>query len=86
MTLSHNPVTMYMQDAQVCRKRKLRRTSSHCLLSDLSILILPLDHTVASLQGKFELMLVKRSMLLHLNLDVRPFGRSTDPNGAFVHA
>jgi hypothetical protein len=78
---------MYMQDAleMVCRKRKLQANEYALLLADMSILI-PLDRTVASLQGKSELMLVKRSMLPHLNLDVRPFGRSTDPNGACVYA
>ena len=76
---------MYMQEAleMVCRRRKLQANEYALLLSDMSILI-PLDRTVASLQGKSELMLVKRSMLPHLNLDVRPFGRSTDPNGACV--
>ena len=83
---SHSSATMYMQEAleMVCRRRKLQANEYALLLSDMSILI-PLDRTVASLQGKSELMLVKRSMLPHLNLDVRPFGRSTDPNGACVH-
>ena len=74
---------MYMQEAleMVCRRRKLQANEYALLLSDMSILI-PLDRTVASLQGKSDLMLVKRTMLPHLNLDVRPFGRSTDPNGA----
>jgi target of rapamycin complex 2 subunit MAPKAP1 len=73
---------MYMQDAleMVCRRRRLQAKEYVLLLSDMSILI-PLDRTVASLQGKHDLMLVKRSMLPHLNVDVRPFGRSTDPNG-----
>lgn len=76
---------MYMQEAleMVCRKRKLQANEYALLLSDMSILI-PLDRTVASLQGNSELMLVKRSYLPHLSLDVRPFGRSTDPNGAFL--
>jgi target of rapamycin complex 2 subunit MAPKAP1 len=75
---------MYMQDAleMVCRKRRLQVKEYALLLADMSILI-PLDRTVASLQGKSDLMLVKRSMLHNLNVDVRPFGRSTDPNGAF---
>ncbi len=47
----------------------------------MSILI-PLDRTVASLQGESDLRLVKRSMLPHMNVDVKPIGRSTDPNGA----
>ena len=75
---------MYMQEAleMVCRRRRLQAKEYALLLSDMSIII-PLDRTVASLQGKSELMLVKRTMLPHLNVDVRPIGRSTDPNGTF---
>lgn len=64
----------------VCRKRRLQPKEYALLLSELSILI-PLDRTVASLQGESDLRLVKRSMLPHMNVDVRPIGRSTDPNG-----
>ena len=73
---------MYMQEAleTVCRKRRLQPKEYALLLSDMSILI-PLDRTVASLQGESDLRLVKRSMLPHMNVDVRPIGRSTDPNG-----
>jgi hypothetical protein len=72
-----------MQEAleTVCRKRRLQPKEYALLLSDMSILI-PLDRTVASLQGESDLRLVKRSMLPHMNVDVRPIGRSTDPNGA----
>ena len=75
--------TMYMQEAleMVCRRRRLQAKEYALLLSELSILI-PLDRTVASLQGESDLRLVKRSMLPHMNVDVRPIGRSTDPNGA----
>lgn len=74
---------MYMQEAleTVCRKRRLQPKEYALLLSDMSILI-PLDRTVASLQGESDLRLVKRSMLPHMNVDARPIGRSTDPNGA----
>lgn len=74
---------MYMQEAleMVCRRRRLQPKEYALLLSDMSILI-PLDRTVASLQGESDLRLVKRSMLPHMNVDVRPIGRSTDPNGA----
>ena len=74
---------MYMQEALeiVCRKRRLQEKEYALLLSDMSILI-PLDRTVASLQGESDLRLVKRSMLPHMNVDVKPIGRSTDPNGA----
>jgi hypothetical protein len=65
----------------VCRRRRLQAKEYALLLSDMSILI-PLDRTVASLQGKSDLRLVKRTMLPHMGVDVRPIGRSTDPNGA----
>ncbi|THH19606.1 hypothetical protein EW146_g1597 [Bondarzewia mesenterica] len=77
--------TMYMQEALelVCRKRKLQNPKEYALLlGDMSILI-PLDRTVASLQGKSELMLVKRSMLPQLGADVgRQTGKTTDPNAS----
>ncbi|KAH9991561.1 stress-activated map kinase interacting protein 1-domain-containing protein [Russula vinacea] len=75
--------TMYMQEAleMVCRRRRLQANEYALLLSDMSILI-PLDRTVASLQGESDLRLVKRSMLPHMNVDVRPIGRSTDPNAS----
>ena len=75
---------MYMQEALelVCRKRKLQNPKDYALLlADMSILI-PLDRTVASLQGKRELLLVKRSMLPQMGVDVvKGIGRTTDPNG-----
>ncbi|ETW75996.1 hypothetical protein HETIRDRAFT_461100 [Heterobasidion irregulare TC 32-1] len=77
--------TMYMQEAleMVCRKRKLQNAKEYALLlGDMSILI-PLDRTVASLQGKSDLMLVKRSMLPRLGVDVgRMTGKTTDPNAS----
>lgn len=73
-----------MQEALelVCRKRKLANPKDYALLlADMSILI-PLDRTVASLQGKRELLLVKRSMLPQIGGDkYKDAGRSTDPNG-----
>jgi hypothetical protein len=77
---------MYMQEAleMVCRRRKLANPKDYALLlADRSILI-PLDRTVASLQGKRELLLVKRSALPMLGGNiVKGVGRTTDPNGAF---
>jgi hypothetical protein len=83
---------MYMQEALelVCRKRKLMNPKDYALLlSDMSILI-PLDRTVASLQGKREMVLVKSSMLPQIGGDlVKGTGRTTDPNGGrifcFIH-
>jgi hypothetical protein len=77
---------MYMQEALelVCKKRKLQNPKDYALLlTDMSILI-PLDRTVASLQGKRELLLVKRSMLPQMGADVmKGPGKTTDPNGMF---
>jgi hypothetical protein len=83
LKFENSSATMYMQEAleMVCRRRRLQANEYALLLSDMSILI-PLDRTVASLQGESDLRLVKRSMLPHMNVDVRPIGRSTDPNGA----
>jgi hypothetical protein len=73
---------MYMQEALelVCRRRKIPNPNDYALLlADKSILI-PLDRTVASLQGNRELLLVKRTMLPGDVL--KGAVKSTDPNGA----
>jgi hypothetical protein len=72
-----------MQEALelVCRRRKISNPNDYALLlADKSILI-PLDRTVASLQGNRELLIVKRSMLPGDIL--KGAVKSTDPNGAF---
>ena len=74
---------MYMQEAleAVCKKRKLDPSDYALLVRDMSVLIL-LDRTVASLEGKSDLVLVKRSMLPRYG--ITDTGRSmttTDPNG-----
>ncbi|KAG5352304.1 hypothetical protein C0989_002906 [Termitomyces sp. Mn162] len=74
---------MYMQEALelVCRKRKFANPNDFALVvADMNILI-PLDRTVASLQGKRELLLVKRSMLPQLGDVLKGTGKTTDPNG-----
>jgi hypothetical protein len=74
-----------MQEALelVCRKRKLPNPKDYALLlGDMSLLI-PLDRTVASLQGKRELVLIKRTMLPQLGIDVlKGTQKTTDPNGS----
>jgi len=79
---------MYMQEALelVCKKRKLQNPKDYALLlADMSILI-PLDRTVASLQGKRELLLVKRSMLPQMGADImKAPGKTTDPNGTLLN-
>ncbi|KAI5991140.1 hypothetical protein EDD15DRAFT_2449123 [Pisolithus albus] len=83
-SISDNSAGMHMQEALelVCRKRKLANPKDYALiLNDLNILIY-LDRTVASLGGKCELTLVKRSMLPQLGIEPESRGtRTTDPNG-----
>ncbi|KAG6885778.1 hypothetical protein C0993_009883 [Termitomyces sp. T159_Od127] len=79
---------MYMQEALelVCRKRKLANPNDYALVvADMNILI-PLDRTVASLQGKRELLLVKRSMLPQLGDVLKGTGKTTDPNAPMLLA
>jgi len=67
----------------VCRKRRIMNPKEWVLLlGDMSIVI-PLDRTVASLEGKKELVLYKRAWLgqLAYGLGRRP-GRSADPNAS----
>ena len=76
---------MYMQEAleAVCKKRKLNPNEYALLVRDMSILI-PLDRTVASLEGKSDLVLVKRSSLPRYGIvDTGRSMRTTDPNGKF---
>ena len=56
---------MYLQEVLelVCRKRNQIDSKDYILLLGDQSLPVPLDRTVASLQGKRELLLVKRSML-----------------------
>lgn len=73
-----------MQEALelVCRKRRQMDPKDYALLLGDQSLLIPLDRTVASLQGKRELLLVKRSMLPQYGEDiVRGIGKTTDPNG-----
>ncbi|KAJ3918263.1 stress-activated map kinase interacting protein 1-domain-containing protein [Lentinula edodes] len=75
---------MYMQEVLelVCRKRKIANSGDFALLlADLRLFI-PLDRTVASLQGTRELLLVKKSMLPQMGVDVMKAGRTTDPNAS----
>lgn len=78
---------MYMAEVldAVCLKRKLNNPKEYALVLDLKPvkLFVPLDRTVKSLQGKRDLMLIKKSMLQTYGVEMgkRITGRSTDPNG-----
>ncbi|KAH8813420.1 stress-activated map kinase interacting protein 1-domain-containing protein [Flagelloscypha sp. PMI_526] len=76
--------TMYMQEVleAVCRKQRTLDPKDYALVLKEANLIVPLDRTVASLEGRRELMLVKRSMLPTLGVEgVRtPSKGGGDPN------
>jgi len=75
---------MYMQEAleMVCRRRKLSNPKDWALVLRLpeTTIQVPLDRTVASLQGNRELFLLKRSTLNSLGLGGKEI-KTTDPNG-----
>ncbi|KAJ7606584.1 stress-activated map kinase interacting protein 1-domain-containing protein [Mycena polygramma] len=58
---------MYMQEVleRVCRKTKLDHPEAYALLLDTDNMriLIPLDRTVASLQGKRQLVLIRREMI-----------------------
>lgn len=66
----------------VCRKRRLDAKDYALVLNDNgSNILVPLDRTVASLQGKRELLLVKRNMLHSMGIEAEKKAiRTTDPN------
>jgi len=79
---------MYMQEALelACRKTKLANPKDYALIvNDLNMLAY-LDRTVASLGGRRELTLVKRSMLPQLGIEPESRStRTTDPNGIYEY-
>jgi len=76
---------MYLQEVfeLVCKKRKLSdpRDYSLLLVHDNQRILIPLDRTVASLEGRRELVLVKTSMLAPV---VKRLGKTTDPNASIL--
>jgi len=79
---------MYMAEVldAVCLRRKLENPKDYALVLDLkpAKLFIPLDRTVKSLQGKRDLMLIKKNMLSTYGVEMgkRITGRSTDPNAS----
>ncbi|KAJ7649389.1 stress-activated map kinase interacting protein 1-domain-containing protein [Mycena polygramma] len=75
---------MYMQEVlkRVCRKTKLDHPEAYALLldTDNTRILIPLDRTVASLQGKRQLVLIRREMID--NNVVNGTGKTTDPNAS----
>ena len=66
----------------VCQKRNLD-PKEHALVVDLgdAKMNIPLDRTVKSLQGKRELILMKKNLLREYGVEVRERKATTDPNG-----
>ncbi|KAG6330141.1 hypothetical protein ID866_8948 [Astraeus odoratus] len=74
-----------MQEALelLCRKRRLANPKDYALILNDPNILIPLDRTVASLEGKRELTLVKRSMLPQLGIEPESrSARTTDPNAS----
>lgn len=76
---------MYMQEVLevVCRKRKLANLKDYALIVNELNMLAYLDRTVASLGGRRELTLVKRSTLPQLGIEPESrSARTTDPNAS----
>ena len=72
---------------KVCQKRKLPNPKDWALLSDDHKILVPLDRTVASLEGSTKLVLVQRPLLPHYGFAIdgdRRTARSIDPNGTWL--
>ena len=67
----------------VCTKRKLSDAKDYALVVEVgdSKMNIPLDRTVRSLQGKRELILMKKNLLREYGVEVRERKATTDPNG-----
>lgn len=88
LTPDHRSAGMYMQEVLevVCRKRKLANLKDYALIVNELNMLAYLDRTVASLGGRRELTLVKRSTLPQLGIEPESrSARTTDPNGISNH-
>ncbi|KAJ7637009.1 stress-activated map kinase interacting protein 1-domain-containing protein [Roridomyces roridus] len=76
---------MYMQEVleRVCRKTRLDHPETYALLlaNDNTRILIPLDRTVASLGGKRELVLTRRTMI---DDTIIRGGKTTDPNASIL--
>ncbi|KAI1798390.1 stress-activated map kinase interacting protein 1-domain-containing protein [Ganoderma leucocontextum] len=77
---------MYMAEVleAVVQKRKLNSAKDYALVVEVGDvkMNIPLDRTVHSLQGKRELILMKRNMLREYGVEVRERKGTTDPNAS----
>ena len=72
----------------VVQRRKLSDAKDYALVVEVGDvkMNIPLDRTVHSLQGKRELILMKRNMLREYGVEVRERKGTTDPNGERILA
>lgn len=88
LTTVSSTSAMYMQEVleAVCRRRRLSNPKEWALLSTDEKILIPLDRTVASLEGSSELVLVLRTNLpkygFAIDADRRTTGRQVDPNAS----
>ncbi|KAI9058026.1 SIN1-domain-containing protein [Trametes sanguinea] len=77
---------MYMAEVldAVCQKRKLNNPKDYALVVETAEgkMNIPLDRTVRSLQGRRDLILMKKNMLREFGVDVRERKGTTDPNAS----
>ncbi|EJD01500.1 SIN1-domain-containing protein [Fomitiporia mediterranea MF3/22] len=79
--------TMYMQEVleHICRKRRIENPKEWALLSDDRKILVPLDRTVASLEGNSHLVLIQRVHLPEHGFAIdgdKRTTRSIDPNAS----
>ena len=81
----HSSGGMYIAEVleAVVQKRKLSDAKDYALVVEVGDvkMNIPLDRTVHSLQGKRELILMKKNMLREYGVEVRERKGTTDPNG-----
>ncbi|PIL27348.1 hypothetical protein GSI_10495 [Ganoderma sinense ZZ0214-1] len=81
---------MYMAEVleAVVQRRKLSDAKDYALVVEVGDvkMNIPLDRTVHSLQGKRELILMKRNMLREYGVEVRERKGTTDPNASIFTA
>ncbi|KAI0674134.1 SIN1-domain-containing protein [Trametes maxima] len=77
---------MYMAEVldAVCQKRKLDDPKDYALVVEAgdTKMNIPLDRTVRSLQGKRELILMKKNMLRDYGVEIKERKGTTDPNAS----
>lgn len=84
VTVKVTPTT-YLQEVleQAARKQRWGELQDAVLLTQDMKIVIPLDRTVASLQGDRQIVLARRSYFNQLGISgIRQFGRSTDPNAS----